>query len=445
MTAAALTGNLSPQEKQAARMEAWLAAEHINFESPQARSAYQERVRRLISVIRLQKPDRVPAVPVLGVFPAYYAGITVREALYDYQKMAEANRKFVVDFNPDVNAVGSGFVPGRSLEILDYRLVRWAGHGIADNTPYQYMEAEYMRADEYDDLIHDPSAFMMNKYLGRICNRLEPLKKVPNLFTTQEIVPLAASLPAFGDPELQDALKALLEAGNEAVKWSEARTAGIMKSTVAGYPLLDGGYSKAPFDLIGDTLRGTVGIMKDMYRQPDKLIQAMDRLIPLMINMGVAGARLGGSPIISIPLHKGADAFMSDEQFKRFYWPSLKAVLLGLIQEGLVPRLFAEGGFNSRLEAILELPPGSSIWFFDKTDMIKARAVIGQTACIMGNVPASLLVTGSPEAVKNYCLELIGTVGKDGGFILSPGSVLDEARPENVRTMLETARIHGKY
>jgi uroporphyrinogen-III decarboxylase len=436
---------LSPEDKLAARLDAWLAAEHICFESPQAKLAYQEKVLRLINVIRLKKPDRVPAAPVLGTFPAFYAGITIREALYDYEKMALANRKYVMDFDPDVNAMGSGFVPGKALELLDYRLVKWAGHGVKDNTPYQYLEAEYMRADEYDDLIRDPSAFMMQKYLGRICKKLEPLQKIPDLFYTQEIVPLAASLPAFGDPDLQDALKALMEAGNEAARWSKVRSACIQQSTVAGYPVLDGGYSKAPFDLIGDTLRGTIGVMKDMYRQPHKLIQAMERLIPLMIGLGTAGVRWGGSPLISIPLHKGADIFMSDEQFQKFYWPSLKAVLLGLIHEGLVPRLFAEGGFNARLEVIRELPPGCTIWFFDKTDMVKAKAALGRTACIMGNIPASLLVTGSSGAVQKYCLNLIDTVGKDGGFILSAGSVLDEARPENVRMMLETARKYGRY
>ncbi len=445
MTSTIDFNRLSPEEKLSARMDAWLAAEHNQFESSQAKSAYQERVRRLINVIRLQKPDRVPAVPILGVFPAFYAGITIQEVLYDYEKMAIASRKYIVDFNPDVNAMSSAFVPGRALEILDYRLVRWAGHGVKDNTPYQYLEAEYMRSNEYDDLIQDPSAFIIGRYLGRICKKLEPLKNIPNLFNSQEIVPFVANLTAFGDPELQDAFKALIQAGDEAARWNKARSACILTSTVAGFPMLDGGYCKAPFDVIGDTLRGTTGVIKDMYRQPDKLIQSMDRLTPILINLGVASVRWGGSPVISIPLHKGADGFMSDDQFKKFYWPSLRAVLLGLIEEGLIPRLFAEGGFNSRLETISDLPPGKSIWFFDKTDMMKAKQVLGKRACIMGNVPASLLVTGSSEDVKKYCLNLIDTVGKDGGFILSSGSVVDDAKPENLRIMLETARISGRY
>ena len=438
-------GSLSPQEKLTVRLDAWLAAEGISFISPQARADYQKRVRRLIDVIRLKKPDRVPAVPIMGTFPAFYAGITVQEALYDYQKMADASRRFMKDFDPDVNAMGGGFMPGPAFEMLDYRMVKWAGHGVKNNTPYQYVETEYMLADEYDEFNRDPSAFMMNKYLGRICKNLEPLKKIPSLFVTQEIVPFSGNLGAFGDPELQQAIRTLLEAGTEAAKWSAIRSAAIMDSTVAGYPVLDGSFSKAPFDVIGDTLRGTIGVMKDMYRQPAKLISALERLVPLMINLGAANARMGGSPLVYMPLHKGADVFMSDEQYKKFYWPTFKAVLMGFINQGLVPRLFAEGGFNNRLDSIQELPPGTSIWFFDRTDMLKARTALAKTACIMGNVPASLLVTGTTEGVKKHCQELIDSVGRDGGFILSCGAVLDEAKPENLKMMLDTAKNYGNY
>lgn len=38
----------------------------------------------------------------------------------------------------------------------------------------------------------------------------------------------------------------------------------------------------------------------------------------------------------------------------------------------------------------------------------------------MGNVPTSLLVTGSPDEVKTYCKRLIQTAGKGGGYIMAP-------------------------
>ena len=122
--------------------------------------------------------------------------------------------------------------------------------------------------------------------------------------------------------------------------------------TAQGYPDFFGGFSKAPFDTLGDTLRGTRGIMVDMYRRPEKLLAAIDAIVPMMIRMGGEGAQRAGNPIIFMPLHKGADGFMNNQQFMKFYWPSLQKVLLGLIKEGCVPFPWAEGGYNSRLEII---------------------------------------------------------------------------------------------
>ncbi len=54
---------------------------------------------------------------------------------------------------------------------------------------------------------------------------------------------------------------------------------------------------------------------------------------------------------------------MSTKDFNRFYWPTLKAVCLGLIEAGCVPFLFVEGGYNDRLDALAEspLPAGKSM------------------------------------------------------------------------------------
>jgi uroporphyrinogen-III decarboxylase len=182
-----------------------------------------------------------------------------------------------------------------------------------------------------------------------------------------------------------------------------------------------------------------------MYRQPDKILKAVERLTPLMIDWGTPKGSLGGSPVVMIPLHKGADGFMSDAQFKKFYWPSLKAVILGLIDRGLVPCLFAEGGYDSRLEVVQDLPAGKTIWYFDRIDLTRAKETVGKVACMMGNVPLSLLISGSEQDVRNYCENLIDVAGKGGGLIIATRSPVDMAKPENIRAMIETAKTYGKY
>jgi len=436
---------LTPDEKLSRMLETWLSPEGTKFKNPEAEEAYRQRVKRIQDAIQLKVPDRVPVYINTGFLPAYLAGVTPEEVMYDYGKLTAAWKNHILEFQPDTYGGSATPGPGKSYEILDYKLYLWPGHGASPNSPYQCVEAEYMTADEYDDLISDPSDFLMRKYLPRIFGKLEPFKTLSPVDRTVEMPFTSAYLVPFGTPEVQSALKALMSAGDEAVRWREAVAACDNEIKASGFPLFSGGYSKAPYDTLSDTLRGTRGMMLDIYRQPDKIIEAMERLVPLAIKMGVDAARGAGRPLVTLPLHKGADGFMSDEQFKTLYWPTLKKVILGLIDEGLIPFLFAEGGYGSRLEVIKELPVGRTVWQFDFTDMAVAKKVLGRTACIVGNVPVSLLNTGTVDEVKEYCRKLIDDAGKDGGFILSSGGVLDKARPENVRVMIEFSKEYGVY
>ncbi|MGB9803556.1 uroporphyrinogen decarboxylase family protein [Desulfofundulus sp.] len=437
---------MTPEEKQEQMFDMWLSGNGIEFVDQEAERSYRERVTRIKDAIQLKKvPDRVPVCPFTGLFPAYYAGITVQDLMYDYQKAAAAYEKSVFDFEPDAYLGMFLAPPGRFFEILDYKLYEWPGHGVQPDRSYQCLEAEYMKADEYDALIQDPSDFWVRVYFPRVFGALKPFEKLAPLTDVMEIVLTCGSFIPFGFPDVQAAFKAVLEAGNEALRWAGVVQAVDQKLQGHGFPALFGGVSKAPFDILGDTLRGTHGIMLDMYRQPEKLLKALEVLTPLAIRMGVSSAKAAGNPVVFMPLHKGADGFLSDQQFKTFYWSSLREVIMGLIEEGLVPFLFAEGGYNTRLEVIRDLPKGKTVWLFDNTDMAKAKEILGDTACIAGNVPISLLTLGTAEEVKDYCQKLIATAGKDGGFILCNGAVIDDIPPENLRALIQSAKEYGIY
>jgi uroporphyrinogen-III decarboxylase len=136
---------------------------------------------------------------------------------------------------------------------------------------------------------------------------------------------------------------------------------------------------------------------------------------------------------------------MSEKQYEKFYWPTFRKVILGLIEEGCVPILFAEGKYNNRLEIIKDLPRGKVMWHFDQTDMFRAKKILGDNACIAGNVSASLLRTGTPQEVKEYCRKLIEVCGEGGGFILTGGASIDRGDPANLRAMMEAAEEYGVY
>jgi hypothetical protein len=439
---------LFPDEKQEALFQRWLSPQGIEFTSPQAEKSYKERVTRIKDTVQLKKvPDRVPVFPVIGFFPAYYCGMTPREIMYDYDKLSMAFKKYVLEFEPDAHGGAVGPGPGKLFDILDYKLYAWPGHGVSPNHVYQCLEGEYMKADEYDALIQDPSYFFSSTYLPRIFGALEPFKMLAPLTNILEMYGgfSGVNFIPYGLPEVQTAYKALLEAGNEALKWIGFVGSWGKEMAAAGFPNFFGGGTKAPFDTIGDTLRGTRGIMLDMYRQPDKLLQALEAMTPLMIKMGASAAKMNGNPMVFIPLHKGADGFLSDEQFKTFYWPTFRKLLMGLIDEGCVPFPWAEGGYNSRLKVILDVPKGKTAWGFDTTDMVKAKEILGNVACIGGNMPIALLSVGTPQAVKDYAKKLIEIAGKGGGYIMMNGAVIENIKPENVRAMIDTTKEYGVY
>jgi uroporphyrinogen-III decarboxylase len=337
---------------------------------------------------------------------------------------------------------------GNVLEILDYKLYRWPGHGVPSHEPYQCVEDEYMRADEYKLLINDPSDFFLRNYFPRVFGPLGPLAMLGPLTNILELPSVGPAMIPFGLPHVQEALRKLLEAGRAAFEWIEACRA-IDRETIStlGLAGLMGGFTKAPFDIVGDTLRGTRAIMLDKFRQPKSVLAAVERFVPLAIDAGVHSAKNSRSPVVFIPLHKGADSFMSNKDFQTFYWPTLKAVILGLIEEGLIPYLFVEGAYNKRLDTITDpdIPAGRTIWMFDQTELREVKKRFTGWACFGGNVPSSLLIAGKPEEVKAHVQRLIDDVGQDGGYILSTGAVVDNAVAANLHAMIDTCKEYGVY
>lgn len=303
-----------------------------------------------------------------------------------------------------------------------------------------------MKADEYDAFFKDPSNYLLRTYLPRLCGNLEPLRSLPSIDSILSGYNGVAGIASvFASPEFSGVIEALLKAGQEMSRYRSEMTSVGNELENLGFPIMDKSITSAPFDMISDFLRGMRESMLDMFRQPDKIIDACEKLLPIMIEKGVSAARRSGNPRVFIPLHRGAEGFMSLEQFETFYWPTLKRLILALVDEGLTPCPFFEGDYTSRLEYLLELPKGKVLGHFDSSDIFRTKEVLKDHMCIRGNVPSSLLCVASPQEVSEHCKKIIDVVGKGGGFILSPGSSIDDAKPENIKAMIDCAKKYGVY
>lgn len=404
---------------------------------------YAERVKRVKDVVALQVPDRVPVFGPYQLYPYTFAGVTFKDAMNDYALAREACHKFVDHFQPDLDFGPILAYPAPAMQMLDVKWFKWAGHGLGDHVMYQYMESENMTADEYDEFNYDPSHFMMSKWLPRSFPPLAGLAGWPAVRTFMWFG-WTGGFAGLASPDVQEALRNAAAAGEELGRWfgSIGQYAGEIKDK--GFPQAYAAFDWPPFDIIGDTLRGTREILADMRRRPEKLHDALEIATRLFIEYGsgAAGAEL---PLCWIWMHKGTREFMSDAQFAEFYWPYLRQGMLALIDKGIVPVVYCEADVESRLKYFADVPPGKVIYHVSTTDMAKAKSALGGVAAIAGNVPNVMLLSGTPDDIKGYCKNLIDTAGKGGGFIMDSAVMLDEARPENLKAMIDFTKEYGIY
>jgi len=445
---AAMTGD----EKFQYLAARWSQTEDREFATPEAAEKYRKRTCRVLDTIALRKPDQVPVNLMTVGYLLGHGDIQPRDTFYNPEKIIAAAEALHAEFNLQYSII-SNIHAGATLDTLGLRLIRWPGsgvpgHALADGISHQYIEDEYMLADEYDELIGSPEGYLLRKYLPRICSGLTGLSTLPNLFNFVELSSFTGMLSALskGTPA-RKALDTLLQAADLAAETAaQISQAQERIASKFGAPSFIAGVTFAPYDIIGDTMRCTRGITIDLYRHPEKVLAATKALVPMVVQMGKETTQAAENPFIFIPLHKGADIFLSQEQFRSFYWPSLKATILALIDAGCIPTLFLEGSYNRGLDVIADnpLPKGKSIWIFSQIDMKMAKEKIGDWACIAGNVPASLFRQGTPQMLEDYCRDLIENCAGNGGFFLFPGTILDQANSENIKTFLHSGRKFGR-
>ena len=406
---------------------------------------HQEREKRVVDAIQLKMPDRVPVITSIGYFPAKYTGITCEAAWYDYDAWREAYRKTLPDFQADMITAQS-FFPGKAMEYLDPESMKWPGHGVSPYHGHQAIEEEYMRADEYEHLLSDPSDFMLRFFMPRLSGAAQGLEKLPQPsalgYTFMAAQSLAESLAR---PEVAGAIRRLQKAGREIRKWRRRMMAFGREIENMGFPPTVQGFAMAPFDGLSHSMRGMHGSFQDMFRQPEKIEETCEKLLEITLSLPLPPPNRYGNRRIFMPLTRGSDDFMSIKQFERFYWPTLKRIIRFFIDNGATPWLFLEGNFITRLEYLLEFPKGKILAQLDTTDIFKAKEILKGHTCIKGNIPTSLLLAGTVKEVRDYCKKLVDGIGKDGGYILSPRSSTDEVNPENLKTMIEFTKEYGRY
>ncbi|MBI5965815.1 MAG: hypothetical protein HY863_20240 [Chloroflexi bacterium] len=430
---------MSPLERRKARLDAWQNAP-VPFINPQAEANYKERIERLRKIYDMEPHDRPIADPFMGAneYIVRRKGINGKDMVYNHEKLREPLLEFHNEFQPDTSAMPLPY-PGKVMDMLDYKSYIWGGQKLPDNLTIQAVEGEYMTGDEYKEFAADPTNFWMKKYLPRVMPTLAPLAMLTEFPRVSENVDIIDLMVPFGLPPFQAMLKTLMEAGDELMKMLAivGQTGAMIAG--AGFPGMGFNIVKTPFDYLGDTVRGTKGILTDMYRRPNDLLAACEAYVPVLINAVISASDRNGAPCALYVLHKGADGFMSQAQFEKFYWSTWKQVMLALYEEGITSYLFIEGSYNNRLENLAQMPEKSLVCHFDKTDMRRVKEVLSDKFIIAGNVPASLMTAGTVDEVRAYCADLV-ELFEGSSYIMTHGCYFENTTDEKLRAFIDSVK-----
>jgi len=436
---------ISPDEIEKYQKENLLLKEQIEERTGKTvEQLYAERAKRVRDVIELREPDRVPFLVLIDIQVHY--GIPNSTAYYDPLTLKRAMRKVAMDLEPDMSEVGFPSC-GAAMTELDVQNWVWPGGPVPHDYGFQFIEGEYMKEDEYDMFLNDPSGFMIRCYLPRVYGALMPLAKLPPL--DDLLMGFEGLTPLFASPEFVEMAKRLAEAGRKVEDFFQIVGDAQGELAQLGFPpfasFAPGGVGGAPFDTVASFLRSMKGSMLDMYRQPEKLIRACEMILERRIARAIPAdtTHRDYPQKIAMPLWRGDPTFMSEVQFKKFYWPGLKKSLQTHVDLGYIPVPFFEAKFGNRLECMLELPKGKILASTDAGDAVRAKEILGGHTSLLVRCPNSCKVW-SISKLESFLKDVIDKCGKNGGLIiviLMP----DKAKIEDIQAMLESIKNYGRY
>jgi len=390
---------------------------------------YAERLKRYVTAMRNDKPDRIPIRPFVAEFTAKYAGYTCQEVAHDYEKAFAAARKCAADFDWDAVVSNMVFVWTGLTEAIGLKYYSIPGIHLPVDTGFQYLEPPeeqaFMKPDEYDQLIEDPTGFLFNVWLPRVSPDVNGIGKPTsyrnNLSFLKGGMGMLTYFNAFGKQ-------------NELLRTESGTVSAIS------------GILKAPFDIIADKLRGYIGLTMDLFERPEKVLAACEALMPHLTHVALSGADPDKNVPISFWMHRGCVPFISHEHFNKFCWPTLKPIIEEIWSRGHQVLFYAEGNWDAHLKSFAELPDQAIVYHVDMGDIFEVYKAIGQKFCISGGIPNFLLAYGTADEVRDYCRKVIDGVAGDGGYIMDAGAIVqNDANVENIRAMTDFTREYGVY
>ena len=363
---------------------------------------------KLDRAIALKPTPEIPVYPHIVTFAGRCAGITQAE-LFSSNKawLTACDRTFAKVGKPDVVFP----MNPRDTAYIESMKVKLPGRELGPDEPFQFVEEEIMQASDYDLIVEKGWSAWNNEFMKKIQSpawhgRLGTFKV------------------------LWGFIKAGMNTGKNIKYWQRQGMPVMFHTGVA-----------PPFDIFSLS-RSLRPFYRDLFDMPDKVKKAVEVGTDAMIALGIANAKRAKGDRVAMFAMRSSASFLSPKLFDDISFPSIKRMVEGYHQAGLVSVIHCDGNWDLMLPRFLQLPKASCVVELDgATDIRKAKEVLGGHLCIKGDVHHAMLSLGTKEQVETYCGELIELFGPDGGFILGSGcEVPILAKAENVAALIAAPR-----
>ena len=366
----------------------------------------------------------------MAEFTAKYAGYTCQEVAHDYELAFAAARKCAADFDWDAVVANMVYVWTGLTQAIGLKYYGIPGIDIPADTGFQYREPPqdeaFMRPDEYDALIEDPTGFLLNVWLPRV----------------------AAAVCAPGEPTTTANHLSFLKGGMAMMKYFTAfGTQNALLRSECGTVSAIAGIFKAPMDIIADKLRGYLGLVDDLFERRDKV-----------------RGRLRGPDAAPLPRRPHHGRSPAAGAHRLLDAPRRRALRLARdLQERLLGDRQADHrgacGPTATRRSSTRKASGTITWSRSPSCPSGASSITSIRAtwkrpiacwaskfCLSGGIPNWLLTRGKPEEVRQQVRKVLEIAARDGGYILDAGAIVqNDATIENIRAMTDAGREFGVY
>jgi len=364
---------------------------------------YDKRLDVFQKSMNREESDWMPTAMFNNGGGFFYGGKTAYDYENDHEGYARALNSFLEEMYLDVCCLC-----GMTSSPLISRVFPTAENRLAADGTLTHLQSSPMKADEYDQLIADPRAFIANVLLPR---------KYPYLFENREKTRELLKLYAAAEVDCM-----VLQMGANQKHLAEHY--GI--PTVMN---LGAGIINTPLDHLFDYFRGFRGTLTDLRRIPaEKMQAALDTIWEYKCAPVVAQPYDPSLGFVFQPCH--IPAYLSPKQYKELYWPYEKRFAEWIAANGGKIFLILEGKWGQMADCFLDAPKDSFVLAVDDDDVFDIYNRLGHHQIICGGLRLADTRLKKTDEIKDHIKRVVDTCAPGGGFLfmtdkafVTPGDV----------------------